>query len=93
MTEREANEAMQELHDDHCREAHEAYVRWLRHNPHGCVLNVMSGTEVPGRGVLQSPCAASCMAPLVWPGPSPIGVASCLCSRVVSGYVHELARR
>ncbi len=45
MTEREASEAIQEFHDGHYRDAHEAYVRWLRHNPRGCVLNVKSGTE------------------------------------------------
>jgi hypothetical protein len=38
MTESKAH--IQEFHDNHYRDAHEDYIRWLRHNPRGFVLNV-----------------------------------------------------
>jgi hypothetical protein len=41
----ESRATTEEFHDNHYRDAHEAYVRWLRHNPRGCVLNVKSGIE------------------------------------------------
>jgi hypothetical protein len=36
----ESKAAVQEFHDDHYRDAHDAYVRWLRHHPRGFVLNL-----------------------------------------------------
>jgi hypothetical protein len=43
----------QEFHDDRYRDAHEAYIQWLRDNPRGCVLNRLTGTF--GR-LHQYPC-------------------------------------
>jgi hypothetical protein len=34
----------QEFHDNHYRDAHEAYVRWLRYHPSGFVLNQKATT-------------------------------------------------
>src|SRR5919107_5373668 len=43
----------QEFHDNHYRDAHEEYIRWLRHNPRGFVLNLKTAK----RGVLhESDC-------------------------------------
>jgi hypothetical protein len=35
----ESKTTTQGFHDNHYRDAHEDYVRWLRHNPRGFVLN------------------------------------------------------
>jgi hypothetical protein len=43
----------QEFHDNHYQDAHEEYVRWLRHNPRGFVLNLKTAKQ----GVLhESDC-------------------------------------
>jgi hypothetical protein len=43
----------QEFHDNDYRDAHEEYIRWLRHNPRGFVLNLKTAK----RGVLhESDC-------------------------------------
>ena len=43
----------QEFHDNHYRDAHEEYIRWLRHNPRGFVLNLKTAKQ----GVLhESDC-------------------------------------
>lgn len=38
------NASIQEFHDKHYRDAHEDYIRWLRHNPRGFVLNLKTST-------------------------------------------------
>jgi hypothetical protein len=38
----ESKATTQEFHDNHYRDAHEDYTRWLRHNPRGYVLNLKS---------------------------------------------------
>ncbi len=36
----ESETTVQEFHDDQYRDAHEDYIRWLRRNPRGFVLNL-----------------------------------------------------
>jgi len=36
----ESKATIHEFHDNRYRDAHEDYVRWLRHNPRGFVLNL-----------------------------------------------------
>ena len=40
----ESNKTTQVFHDNHYRDAHEQYIRWLRHNPRGYVLNLKTTT-------------------------------------------------
>ena len=40
----ESKAGIQSFHDEHYRDAHEAYIRWLRHNPRGFVLNLKTST-------------------------------------------------
>ena len=40
----ESKATVQEFHDDQYRDAHEAYVRWLRYHPSGFVLNLKTST-------------------------------------------------
>lgn len=36
----DSNTSIRKFHDEHYRDAHEDYIRWLRHHPRGFVLNL-----------------------------------------------------
>jgi hypothetical protein len=59
----ESKATTQEFHNNHYRDAHEDYVRWLRHNPRGFVLNL----KTQKRAVLHE---SDCMHIVDYPDPN-----------------------